>query len=39
MNVPNNFEFEEIETIENLDDDFSLPSCDGYDINSDKYKF
>ncbi|CAB5116537.1 unnamed protein product [Rhizophagus irregularis] len=40
INVSNTFNFEEIETTENLvEEDFSLPSNNSYDINSDKYKF
>ncbi|CAB4427397.1 unnamed protein product [Rhizophagus irregularis] len=38
IKLSNNFYFEEIETTENLDEDSNLPSCDDYDINSDKYK-
>ncbi|UZO02599.1 uncharacterized protein OCT59_021078 [Rhizophagus irregularis] len=40
INVSNTFNFEEIETTDNLiEEDFGLPSNDSYDINSDKYKF
>ncbi|CAB4437607.1 unnamed protein product [Rhizophagus irregularis] len=39
INVPNTFNFEEIETTENIiEEDFGLPSNDSYDINSDNYK-